>query len=130
MPESRSVTIKAATALFGVFIVAIVLAFIVTVSAGTPEMQGLAVGLVVPIIILSLVLIRYSRKGEEWGFAGAAVLGAFGVALRLAVSTQPNLEVGGGLPVWVTAFYVILGVSVALLNLASVRELRRNGLRP
>ena len=115
---------KAATALFGVFIVAIVLAFTVTVSTGTLEMQGIAVGLVIPIIILSLVFIRFSIKGKAWSFAGASVLGVFGVAIRLVVSTQPNLEVGGGLPAWVSALYIILGVSVALLNLACVLELR------
>lgn len=115
---------KAATALFGVFIVAIVLAFTVTVSTGTLEMQGIAVGLVIPIIILSLVLILFSIKGKAWSFAGASALGAFGVAIRLVVSTQPSLEVGGGLPAWVSALYVTLGVSVALLNLACVLELR------
>lgn len=127
MPERRSATMKAATALFGVFIVAIVLAFIITVSTGTAEMQAIAAGLVVPIIILSIVFIRFSIKGKEWSFAGASVLGVFGVAIRLIVSTEPNLEVGGGLPVWVSALYVILGVSVALLNLACVLGLRRSG---
>jgi len=88
-------------------------------------MQVLATGLVTPIIIISLVLVRYCRRGKVWSFAGASVLGAIGVALRLVVSTQPNLEVGGGLPLGVTAAYVALGTLVALLNFESVLELRR-----
>jgi len=130
MSRTPSVYIRAATALLEVFVVAVVLAFLVTVSTRTLEMQVLATGLVTPIIIISLVFIRYCRRGKVWSFAGAAVLGAIGVALRLVVSTQPNLEVGGGLPLGVTAVYVALGTLVALLNLESVLELRRIAPNP
>jgi hypothetical protein len=82
------------------------------------------------MIIISLVLIRYSREGRAWSFAGASVVGAFGVALRLVVSTQPGLEVGGGLPAWVSVLYVLIGVLVSVFNLASVLELRRIGREP
>ena len=125
MNRTLSVNMKAATALLEIFVVAIVLAFMVTVSTGTFEMQILAAGLVVPIIILSLVFVRYCKKGKAWSYAGASRLGALGVALRVVVSTQPNLEVGGGLPLGVTALYIVLGTLVALLNLESVLELRR-----
>jgi hypothetical protein len=125
-----STKIRAATVLLELFVVAVVLALVVTVSTGTSEMQALAVGLIVPIVILSLVLIRYCRRGKIWSYAGASALGAFGVALRLIVSTQPTLEVGGGLPTWVSALYIALGASVALLNLESVLELRRTARNP
>ena len=121
---------RAATTLLEVFVVAIVLAFLVTVSTGTREMQTLALGLIMPIIVLSLVFVRYCRKGRMWSYAGAAVLGAFGVALRVIVSTQPGLEVGGGLPLGLTALYIALGSLVALLNLESVLELRRTAPDP
>jgi hypothetical protein len=121
---------RAATALLEVFVVAIVLALLVTVSKGTLEMQALAAGVVTPIIVLSLVFVRYCRMGKAWSFAGASVLGAFGVVLRVVVSTQPSLEVGGGLPIGVTALYIALGALVALLNLKSVLELRRTAPGP
>ena len=124
MDRTLSISMRTATALLEVFVFAIVLAFLVTVSTGTSEMQLLAVGLIIPIIVLSLVFIRYCRKGKAWSYAGAAVLGVFGVSLRVVVSTQPNLEVGGGLPVGVTVLYVALGSLVALLNFESVLELR------
>jgi|GEM_PF-2025947 len=125
MNRTLSVNMRTATALLEIFVVAVVLAFIVTVSTGTFEMQILAAGLIIPIIILSLVFVRYCKKGKAWSYAGASALGASGVALRVIVSTQPNLEVGGGLPLGVTALYIVLGTLVALLNLESVLELRR-----
>ncbi len=123
--QSLSVNMKASIALLELFVVAIALAFIVTVSTGTSQMQTLAVGLVAPMIILSLVLVRYCRRRRTWSYAGASILGLLGVALRVAVSTQPNLEVGGGLPLGVNVFYIVLGSLVALLNFRSVLELRR-----
>jgi hypothetical protein len=130
MNRTPTVGMRAATALLEVFVVAIVLALLVTVSKGTLEMQALAAGVVTPIIVLSLVFVRYCRMGKAWSFAGASVLGAFGVVLRVVVSTQPSLEVGGGLPIGVTALYIALGALVALLNLKSVLELRRTAPGP
>ncbi|HUI00157.1 MAG TPA: hypothetical protein VLX56_00840 [Nitrososphaerales archaeon] len=130
MDPAPSLTMRAATAVFEVFVVAVVAAFVITVAAGTLEMQVLATGLVAPMIAISLFLVRYCRRGRAWSFAGASVLGAFGVALRLIVSTHPSLEVGGDLPSSVTALYAALGALVVLLNLESVLELRRSSPRP
>ncbi len=122
--NALTVSMKAATTLLEIFVAAIVLALLITVSTGTLEMQILSVGLVVPIIVASLVLIRYCRMGKAWSYAGASMLGIFGVALRVAISTQPNLEVGGGLPIAVSVLYIVLGSLVALLGFKSVLELR------
>ncbi len=115
---------RTATPLLEVFVFAIVLAFLVTVATGTFEMRALAAGLIIPIIALSLAFVHYCRMGRWWGYAGASVLGGFGVALRLIVSTQPALEVGGGLPLAVDLLYIVLGCLVALTNYRSVLELR------
>ena len=120
-----SLTMKTAILLLEVFVVAILLALLVTVAAGTLEMRAVSVVVVVPIVVLSLAFVHYCRMRRAWSYAGASVLGAFGVALRLVVSTQPSLEVGGGLPLEVTVLYVVLGSLVALSNLAAVLELRR-----
>lgn len=122
--EPLSVTMRTAVGLLEVFVVAIVLAFIVTVSTGTFEMRALAAGLIIPIIILSIAFIYFCRRRKAWSYAGAAVLGVVGVILRVVVSTQPNLEVGGGLPVGVTVLYIVLGSLVALMNFESLLELR------
>ena len=45
--------------------------------------------------------------------------------LRVAVSTQPNLEVGGGLPIGITALYIVLGALVSLKNYEATLELRK-----
>jgi len=119
-----SVNMTTAISLLEIFVVAVVLAFLVTVATGTIEMQLLAVGLVIPIIILCIVFVHYCRKKKAWSYAGASILGVVGVALRVVVSTQPNLEVGGGLPVGVTVLYIVLGTLVALKNYESVLELR------
>ena len=73
MNQTLSVTMRTATLLLEIFVVAVVLAFLVTVSTGTFEMQILAAGLIVPIIILSLVFVRYCRRGKAWSYAGASV---------------------------------------------------------
>ena len=52
-------------------------------------------------------------------------MGAVGVILRVIVSTQPGLEVGGGLPVGVTALYIMLGALVSLKNYEAMLELRK-----
>jgi hypothetical protein len=124
MSQAPSISMRAGTFLLEIFVVAIVVAFLGTVSTGTSEMRILAAGLIVPIIVLSLICIRYCKRGIRWGYAGASVLGVVGVALRVVVSTQPTLEVGGGLPLWVTVVYILLGSLVALLNFESVLELR------
>jgi hypothetical protein len=122
--EAPSLIVRSATPLLEVFVVAIVLAFLVTVATGTLEMRKLAAGLIITIIALSVAFVHYCRKGRWWSYAGASVLGAFGVALRLKVSTQPALEVGGSLPLGVDLLYIVLGCLVALTNYQSVLELR------
>jgi hypothetical protein len=122
--------VKAATLLLEVFVVAIVLAFVVTVAAGTSQMQAIAAGLIIPIIVLSIAFVRYCRMGRWWSYAGASVLGALGVALRLMVSTQPGVEVGGGLPLGVDLLYVALGCLVALTNYEAALELRGSRHEP
>lgn len=107
-----------------VFVVAIAIALVITVVSVSLDVMVLAVGSVTPIIILSLVFIYYCRKGRLWAFAGASILGALGVGLRVVVSTEPNLEVGGGLPVGVTVLYIVLGVLVSLKNYEAVLDLR------
>ena len=44
----------------------------------------------------------------------------WGVVLRVIVSTQPSLEVGGGLPVGVTVLYIVIGSLVSLKSYESV----------
>lgn len=114
---------KTAIGLLEVFVVAIVLAFLATVSTGAFEMQLLAVVLITPIVILSLAFVHYCRMRKVWSYAGASILGAFGVVLRVVISTQPNLEVGGGLPVGITVLYIVLGTLVALKSYECVLEL-------
>lgn len=117
---------KAAIGLLEVFVVAIILALIVTIASVSVRVQLLATVIVSPIIILSIFFIYYCRKRKIWGFAGASILGAFGVILRVIISTKPSLEVGGGLPVGVTVLYIVIGALVSLKNYESVLELRKS----
>ncbi len=88
------------------------------------EVQLLAITLISPLIILNIIFIYYCRKRKVWSYAGASILGALGVILRVIVSTQPNLEVGGGLPVGITVLYIVLGALVALKNYEAMLELK------
>ena len=115
---------RASIGLLEVFLAAIVLALGITIASVPLGVQVLATVLVSPIIVLTAVFIYYCRRRKTWSFAGASVLGAIGVLLRVAISTQPNLEVGGGLPVGVTVLYIVLGAMVSLKNYESVLELR------
>ena len=56
-------------------------------------------------------------------------MGAVGVGFRVVVSAQPGLEVGGGLPVGVTVFYVVLGALVALVNFMAYLDLKNASSR-
>ena len=115
---------KAAVGLLEVFVVAIILALLVTISNVSPGVQLLATIVVSPIIILSIIFIYYCRKGKIWSYAGASILGAIGVVLRIAISINPSLEVGGGLPLGVTVLYIVLGSLVSLKSYESVLDLR------
>jgi hypothetical protein len=110
--------------LLEVFLVAIILALIVTVINSVFEVQVLAITLISPLIILNIVFIYYCRKRKVWSYTGASILGLIGVILRVIISTQPNLEVGGGLPVGITVLYIVLGTLVALKNYEAMLELK------
>ena len=118
-----SAVMRTAVGLTEVFVVAIIVALFITVTSASASVQLLAVVSVTPIVILSLVFIFYCRKRRRWSYAGASILGAIGVCLRVVVSTQPSLEVGGGLPIGVTVLYVVLGALVSLKNYEAFLEL-------
>jgi len=124
-----NLTERTAIALLAVFLVAVVAALAITVSSVTPSVRLLAVAVVTPIIVLTLLLLSFELRGRSWSYAGAAVLGALGVGLRLVISTQPQLEVGGGLPLYVTVAYVALGVLVVATSLGAFRSVRRDHRR-
>jgi hypothetical protein len=116
---------KAAIGLLEVFLVAIIVALAITVTSVSTNVQLLAIGIVSPIIALSIVFIYYCRKRKYWSYAGASILGVIGVLLRVAVSTHPSLEVGGGLPTGVTVLYIVLGALMSLKSYESALELRK-----
>jgi hypothetical protein len=107
---------QAALVLLYVFLVAIVAALLITVLSVSAGIKVLALGAVTPLIVLTVVFIYFCGKRKAWSFLGASILGAVGAIFRVVVSTQPRLEVGGGLPVEVTVFYIVLGLSVSLVN--------------
>lgn len=107
------------------FLVAILAALAITLASVGAGAKAVAAVAVTPIIVLDILFMVEGRRGKRWGFAGGAVLGAAGVALRLAVSTQPSLEVGGGLPVLVTVAYIGLGLSVLVSCTASYLAMRQ-----
>ncbi len=114
---------KTSIVLLELFLVAILLALIVTVMNSVFEVQLLAITLISPLIILNIIFIYYCRKRKRWSYAGASILGAIGVMLRVIISTQPNLEIGGGLPVGITVLYIVLGALVSLKNYEAMLEL-------
>ena len=116
---------KTAIGLLYIFIIAIISALIITVANVSAGAQLIAIGSVIPIIALNAVFIYFCRRRRIWSFAGASVLGVIGVILRVIISTQPNLEVGGDLPVGVTTLYIVLGSLVALKNYECVIELKK-----
>ena len=122
--EPLSINMRTSIVLLEVFLVAIILALIVTVMNSVFEVQLLAITLISPLIILNIIFIYYCRKRKVWSYAGASILGAIGVILRVIVSTQPNLEVGGGLPIGITVLYIVLGALVALKNYEAMLELK------
>ena len=119
-----SVNMRTTVSLLVVFAIAIVLALIVTIISTTIEVQLLSVVLITPLILLCIIIIYYCMKRELWSYVAASVLGALGVLLRIVISSQPNLEVGGGLPIGVTVFYIVLGSLVSLKAYESTLELR------
>jgi len=127
--QRLTINMKTAIGLLEIFLIAILVALFITVAYVPTEVKFIALGAVSPFVILTIVFIHYCRRGKLWSFAGASILGAAGVLLRVAVSTQPNLEVGGGLPVGVTILYIVIGALVSLINYESVLELRAKEYR-
>ena len=95
---------RTAITLLEVLLVAIIIALIVTILNTTAQVQLLAISVVTPQIILIILAI-------------------LGITLRVIVSIQPNLEVGGGLPVAISTLYIVLGALVALKNYEAMIEL-------
>jgi hypothetical protein len=125
LDTSVDVSERTATALLVLFLVAVLAALAVTLYSVAAPVQRVAASVVSPIIALGLVVLYFERRRRAWSFMGAAALGVLGVALRLVVSSRPELEVGGGLPLWVTVTYVALGSSMAATSLWAFRYLRR-----
>lgn len=114
---------KASISLLEIFVFAVLVALIITLESVPFSVRLLATGLVSPIIVLSIIFSYFCRKRKIWSFAGASILGAIGVILRVLISTQSSLEVGGGLPVGVTVLYIVLGSLVSLKSYESVLDL-------
>jgi hypothetical protein len=113
---------RTAITLLEVLLVAIIIALIVTIL-NTAQVQLLAISVVTPQIILIIIFIYYCRKKKVWSYGGATILAILGITLRVIVSIQPNLEVGGGLPVAISTLYIVLGALVALKNYEAMIEL-------
>jgi ABC-type cobalamin transport system permease subunit len=125
LDRSANVSRRVAMVLLGLFFVAVVAALAVTLSSGSARIGLLAASAVTPIVIVTLIILYFESQRRPWSFVGAAALGALGITLRLLVNTQPNLEVGGGLPLWVTATYVALGTLVIAASLWALLAQRR-----
>jgi FtsH-binding integral membrane protein len=117
-----STNMRTAITLLEVLLVAIIIALIVTIL-NTAQVQLLAISVVTPQIILIIIFIYYCRKKKVWSYGGATILAILGITLRVIVSIQPNLEVGGGLPVAISTLYIVLGALVALKNYEAMIEL-------
>ena len=118
-----STNMRTAITLLELLLVAIILALIVTILNTTAQVQLLAITVVTPQIILIIIFIYYCKKKKVWSYAGATILAILGIILRVVISTQPNLEVGGGLPVGISSLYIVLGALVALKNYEAMIEL-------
>jgi FtsH-binding integral membrane protein len=118
-----STNMRTAITLLEVLLVAIIIALIVTILNTTAQVQLLAISVVTPQIILIIIFIYYCRKKKVWSYGGATILAILGITLRVIVSIQPNLEVGGGLPVAISTLYIVLGALVALKNYEAMIEL-------
>jgi hypothetical protein len=123
--KPTDVSQRAAMVLLALFLVAVIAAMAVTVSSVTAPVGVLAASVVSPIVGLAILFLYFERRGRLWSFAGAAALGILGVTLRLIINSQPRLEVGGGLPLWVTGIYAALGTLVVGTSLWACLSLRR-----
>ena len=115
---------KAAIAAWRSYLVAVIAALAVTLDSVASSVGQLAAAVVSPIIAVTLFLLYFDRRRRGWSFAGAAALGILEIILRLIVNAAPQLEVGGGLPLWVTATYVTLGILLVATSLRAFLSLR------
>ncbi|HTP54670.1 MAG TPA: hypothetical protein VML94_06925 [Thermoplasmata archaeon] len=122
--EPLSSRMRAAFVLLGLYLAAVITALAITVAETLPPVRLLAVVVVAPIVVLIVTCLVLCWRRSVWGFAGAAALGVVGVGLRIVVSARPSLEVGGGLPLWVSVLYITLGTLVVLGSVGAVLELR------
>jgi hypothetical protein len=118
-----------ATSVLVLFLVAVSIALVVTLSTEALPVRILAGAVVSPIVALTVLFLYFEWRGRPWSFAGAAALGTVGVVLRLIVNSQPRLEVSGGLPLSVTVGYVGVGVLLIGTSLWAYLSLRRIGGR-
>jgi hypothetical protein len=122
---SVHVSQRTAMTLLALFLVAVIVALAVTLQSVATGVGILALSAVSPPIVLTLLFLYFERRQRPWSFAAAAALGILGVTLRLIVNSRPQLEVGGGLPLWVTWTYLTLGVLVTATSLWAFLSLRR-----
>lgn len=127
--EPTSIRVRAALVLLVLFLVSVVAALAVTLASTPPSVGVVALALVTPILILSAVSIYLCWQEKIWGFAIGGVLGVVGVGFRLAISTQSQLEVGGGIPILVSALYITLGIMVSIMSFSSFIEIRARAYR-
>jgi len=122
--EPLSPPIRTAVTLLALYLAAVVATLAVTLAETSPDVGLLTCVVVAPITVLSVVCIHLCRRRNLQGLAGALMQGVIGVGLRPAIGSQPSLEVGGGLPVWVSAICILLGALVTTWSVWSVLELR------
>jgi hypothetical protein len=117
---------RVAFVLLVVFLVAVLGALGVTLSSVAPDVALTAAVAVVPIVALTVVVLYFEHRGRSWSYGGAAALGAVGVVLRLVLNAHPQLEVGGGLPIEITALYLAIGLSLIGASLWALVSVRRD----
>ncbi len=121
----RTARLLASTLLL-LFLAAILTALAITLWSVALPVKLLAGALVAPVIALSALFLVLELRQRPRGFLGAAALGLVGIVLRLIINTQPQFEVGGGLPIAVTVGYLSLGISVVGSSLWAYVRLSRN----
>jgi hypothetical protein len=124
-PSGITTPERIATILLVLFLVAILLALEITLYSVSNGARVVALAAVTPIVALTLLFLYLERSRRRWSFIGAGILGVLGIALRLIISTQTALEVGGGLPLWVTATYLTLGLLVIVSSVWAYRTVGR-----